>query len=119
VTIRDDDPPPTVGVADVGQPEGPAGTRVMAFTVSLSGPSGYPVSVRFATADGTARAGADYLATAGLLTFAPGETSKTVRVAAVGDAAAEADETFSLTLSAPGHAVLGRAVGIGTILNDD
>ena len=52
----------------------------LAFPVSLSGPSSQPVTVRFATADGAARAPDDYVATSGTLTFNPGETTKPIAV---------------------------------------
>src|SRR5262249_36379119 len=77
------------------------------------------VTVQYATADGTASAGSDYQATSGTLTFAPGETSKTIAVSVIGDIIDESDETFSVNLSAPANAVLGNSQRIGTILDDD
>ena len=78
------------------------------------------MSVNFATADGTARASdRDYVAKAGTLVFAPGQTRKTVTVTVMGDGRREADETLLLNLSAPTHATLRDAQGLGTILNDD
>ena len=64
------------------------------------------VSVDYATADGTATAGADYTAASGTLTFAPGETAKTVPVAILDDAIDEGKETFKLKLSNPRGAYL-------------
>jgi hypothetical protein len=63
--------------------------------------------------------GQDYTATSGALTFAAGETSKTIAVTLNGDTTFETDEDYSVTLSAPLHATLGTATGIGTITNDD
>ena len=64
------------------------------FDVSLSAAYDLPVTVDFATQDGTAVAGDYYLAAAGTLMFAPGETSKSISVVILGDAAAEGDEGF-------------------------
>ena len=91
------------------------------FAVTLSRAASGPVSVDYATADGTAVAGADYTATSGTLTFAPGETEKTVSVALLDDAIDEGKETFKLELSNPRGAYL-RGIhreAEGTIRNDD
>src|SRR4029079_11417863 len=76
-----------------------SGTTAAHFEVTLSGPADDTVTVDYATADGTAPAGSDYDATAGPLTFAPGDVTKTVDVTVRGDALREANETFTLTLS--------------------
>ena len=91
------------------------------FAVTLSRAASGPVSVDYATADGTAAAGADYTAVSGTLTFAPGETEKTVSVALLDDAIDEGKETFKLKLSNPKGAYL-RAMhreAKGVIRNDD
>lgn len=110
---------PTVSIGDVTVTEGNAGTTEAVFTVTLSEPASDEVTVNFATVDGTATAGADYTAQSGTLTFAPGETTATVTVAVVGDAIAEPDETFQVTLSQPSGAVIGDGQGLGTILDDE
>src|SRR2546428_508148 len=97
-TIQDDDAPPSVSVTDVSVTEGDAGTTNASFVVSLSAASGKTITVDYATADGTATAPADYALTSGTLTFAPGQTSKTVDVAVNGDVLDEPDETFTLNL---------------------
>jgi hypothetical protein len=100
--------------------EGHSGTRAIIFTVSLTVPTALPVSVNFATAEGTATAGLDYTALLpGTVNFAPGETSKTVTVNVLGDLEAEAGETFSVSLAGGSNAVIYDAIGVGTILNDD
>src|SRR5205807_418670 len=73
----------------------------------------------FATANGTATAPTDYVATNGTLTFNPGDLTKTVPVTINGDVNFEPDETFTVTLSTPVNATISRAQGTGTILNDD
>ncbi|MDQ1515781.1 MAG: hypothetical protein QOE80_1611, partial [Actinomycetota bacterium] len=110
---------PTLAVADAVATEGDSGTTPMSFTVSLSGPDTRPVAVAFATADGSARAPDDYQATSGTLTFNPGEVAKTVTVAIKGDTLNEPDETFSLVLSSPSNAVIGRAGAFGTIIDNE
>jgi len=111
--------PPVLSVADAQVVEGNDGTVQLAFTVTLSAASDGPVSVHYATADGTASAGSDYTARSGTLSFAAGQTSKTILVSVNGDTAVEASETLKLTLSAPSGATLGDALATGTILNDD
>ena len=76
------------------------------------------MTVSYATANGTATAGSDYLAISPTtLTFAPGETSKSVTVSVLGDTLSEGNETFFLDLSAPTNATLADAQGQGTIVN--
>src|SRR5262249_25631112 len=99
--------------------EGNAGTTTAVFTVSLSAAYTQPVTVRYATADGSATAGVDYQAAFGTLTFAPGETSKTVTVAVYGDRALEYDESFSVNRSDPTNAFRGNGRGVGTIRDDE
>ena len=76
---------PSISVGNVVVTEGNSGTTQATFTVSLSGPSSQTVSCSFATANDTATAGSDYVATSGALSFAPGETQKPVVVLVNGD----------------------------------
>ena len=110
---------PSVSIGNASKAEGNSGTANMAFTVTLSKASSTPVTVKYATSNGTATAGQDYTSSTGTLTFAAGETSKTINVAVTGDATVEPDETFTVTLSAPSGAKLGTATATGTITNDD
>jgi hypothetical protein len=112
-------PPTGLSVSDASLPEGNNSKHPMTFTVSLSAPSIQTVSVHYATADVTATAGSDYLSRTGLVTFMPGQTSKTVTVQVLGDTTPEDDETFDLVLSNPTNAVLVAGTGVGTILDDD
>ncbi|MGH2634621.1 MAG: Calx-beta domain-containing protein [Actinomycetota bacterium] len=118
-TITDNDTV-TITIAAATVTEANAGTRDAVFNVSLSAPSGSTVTVDFATANGSATAPADYLATTGTVTFAPGEVSKQIVVQTVGDTAIEANETFSVNLSNPANATIaGSGFGLGTITNND
>jgi hypothetical protein len=110
-----------LSINDVTVTEGSGGAPVPAtFTVSLLGGAGpNPVSVHYATGNGTATAPADYQAASGDVTFAPGETTKPVTVLVNPDTVDEPDETFTVTLSAPSGAGLVDPTGVGTILDDD
>ena len=110
---------PTISIDDVSNLEGKNGTKSFTFTVQLSAASTSSVSVNFATADGTAVAGSDYIAASGTLVFSAGETSRTVVVAVRGDRTREADETFSVHLSGASGATIGDGQGAGVIRNDD
>ena len=121
-TIRNDDQPPVLPNVSIGNAsitEGNSGTVNMTFTVTLSQASATAVTVQYATADGTASASSDYIATSGVLTFAPGQTSKTITVAVRGDTLVEAAETFRVLLSSASGANITTATGTGTINNDD
>lgn len=117
-TIRNDDKP-ILTVANIGIEEGHSGTKNAVFVVTLSVPTTQQVSVKFATANGTAVAGSDYVAKSGTVTFAAGETSKIISVGIKGDTAIEADETFRVLMSSVVNATLGTTRAIGTIVNDD
>lgn len=111
---------PSISINDVSVVEGPAGTtRPATFTVTLSAASTQTVTVKYATADGTARKPGDYTSKSGTLSFAPGATSKTVSVTVKGDASREPSETFKLNLKTPTNATLADNQGLGTITNDD
>ncbi|MDB6174102.1 MAG: hypothetical protein JWL59_3413 [Chthoniobacteraceae bacterium] len=118
ITILNDDA--LIHVSDAAQSEGHSNTNTLNFTVSLATASALPVTVTYDTLDGTAKAGRDYSGIgSGTLTFAPGETSKTVMVGLLGDKRFEANETMSLVLSGPINATLGDDLAVGTINNDD
>jgi subtilisin family serine protease len=94
---------------------------VFRFVVSLNYASASKVTVKFATANGTAVSGrnGDYTATSGTLTFNPGETAKVVSVSVVNDSLVEADETFIVRLSSASGALISFGTGTGQIVNDD
>jgi Calx-beta domain len=113
-------PPSRISIGDVRMAEGNAGQTALRFTVALDQAQSAPVTVDFATANGTAIAPGDYTASSGTVTFAPGETAKTVTVQVNGDTAVESDETFNVNLAnASGNATIADAQGVGTIVNDD
>ena len=91
------------------------------FAVTLNRAASHEVSVDYATQDETATAGADYTATSGTLTFAAGETAKTVSVPVLDDAIDEGKETMRLLLSNPKGAYLRgvHSKAKGVIRNDD
>ncbi len=118
-TITDNDPPPVLAIADVAVAEGDSGTATAVFSVTLSAVSGRTVTVQWATADGTAVAGSDYVSGTGSLTFAPGVVTRAIAIAVNGDTTSEVDETFVVNLSTPVNATIGDGQATGTITNDD
>ena len=122
-TISNDDAPPIATIGDAVIVEGNTGTANLVYTVSLSAASGLPVTIAYATADGTATAGTDYTAATGTLTIAAGATTGTIVVPVTGDTVYEGNETVLLNLSSPtGATFTGGAASVsatGTITNDD
>ena len=115
-TITNDDNNSKLSISDATADE--PGT--MTFTVTLAPASGREVKVNWATADGTATAPGDYTSGSGPLTFAPGETTKTIEIAVAGDATNEENETFKVNLSGPTGVPLANLVddvGDGTIVD--
>jgi hypothetical protein len=110
---------PVITVSDASVTEGDGGVRTLTFTVALTRESAQPVSVRYRTADGTARAGEDYEAALGTMVFAPGETTQTITIVITGDKTMEDRETFFLELWEAQNALLLDDLGVGTIFNDD
>ena len=118
-TIVDDDPTPTLSIGDASTTEGNAGTTALTFTVTLSAPSGQPVTAGFVTGSGTATDGVDYASTSGTIAINPGATTTTITVNVAGDTVDEADETFTVSLSNPTNATIADGSGSGTIVDDD
>ena len=113
-TIRAD-PPPSLRIGDA-TPVAEGDEAV--FTVTLTPPNEQVVTVDYTTTDGTAVADEDYSATSGTLRFAPGDTSKTIRVPTLRDAVAEPVETFTVVLSNPSGTNVVHDTGVGTITDE-
>lgn len=111
--------PGTVSIADASAVQPTSGTVNMAFSVTLAQAVTGTVTINYATADGNARAGVDYQATSGTLTFSPGQTTKTITVAVLGTTLSQFNKTFLVNLSSPGNATLTRASAQGTIVNQN
>lgn len=121
-TIRNDDPVPQLSIAAVptAQAEGNNGLTPFTFEVNLSQASYLPITVNYSTVDGTATlANNDYVRASDTLTFAPGETKKTITVNILGDTQFEGNETFQVTLSNPSNATLQANSATATITEDD
>ncbi len=100
LTIIDDDTPATIQfAAPTATVSESAGTATI--TVTRSGGGGQTVTVHYATADGSAHAGTDYQSAAGILTFGPLDTSKTITIPVIDDTSVEATETFLVALTGP------------------
>ena len=110
--------PPALSVTNATAAEpGTSQSATLDFVVTLNRAASGTVTVDYATSDGTATAGADYTAASGTLSFAAGETSKTVSVTVLNDAHDEGSETLTLTLSNATGAVIGDGEATGTITN--
>ena len=119
LTITDDDGAPALAIDAPSVAEGDRGSTDLTFTVRLTPASGQQVTVGYAEGPG-GTAGTDYTALAdGTLTFAAGDTSRTIIVAVTGDTTDEPTETVEVTLSEATKARLGTATGTGTITDDD
>jgi uncharacterized repeat protein (TIGR01451 family)/CSLREA domain-containing protein len=108
-----------ISVNDVTVAEGDSGTTNATFTVTRTANTTVTSTVDYATADDTAQAPGDYTSTSGTLTFAPGETTKTISVPVKGDTLDEANEQFFVNLSNATNATISDAQGVGTITDDD
>jgi hypothetical protein len=117
VTILDDDPGPSLSIADVSVSEDAANATL---TVTQDSPSGLDVTVDYATSDGTATAPDDYVAGSGTAAIPAGATSATITVPIIDDALDEVDETFTVTLSNPtGGGIIAVGTATVTIVDDD
>ncbi len=115
VTIIDDDEQ-VLSIDDVVVDED-AGEVV--FTARLDVPFVLPVRVQYASVDGTATAGLDYVVASGVLAIPPGDLHGEIRVMVIDDALTEGDETFTVVLSRATNAALGDATGEAVIRDND
>jgi glucose/arabinose dehydrogenase len=109
---------PGLSINDVSVSEGNSTTSAN-FTVSLSSSSTDTVTVQYATANGLATAGSDYVSASGTVTFTPGQVSQPVSITINGDTLEEFNETFFVNLTSPVNAAISDNQGVGTITNDD
>jgi probable HAF family extracellular repeat protein len=110
---------PQITISDVTITEGNTGTRAATFSVTLSEASSQPVSIAYATADGTATGGSDYQAASGTLIIPAGQTAGTITVLVNGDRIAEPNETFFMNLSGATNGVISDSQGVATIIDDE
>ncbi|RFF32025.1 beta-propeller fold lactonase family protein [Wenzhouxiangella sediminis] len=116
--IMDDNTLPELFIEDVTVVEPPVGsTRQAVFRVSLSATWDQAVSVDWATANGSASAGTDYVADSGTLNFAPGQQSGQIPVTVLGNGSNDQARDFFVDLSAPVQASLGDARGRALIVD--
>ncbi|EHI49723.1 Calx-beta domain-containing protein, partial [SAR116 cluster alpha proteobacterium HIMB100] len=117
-TITDNDGTPSFSIADATTPDENAAAQTL--TVSLSPASSATVTVDYALGGGTATSGTDFTFTSGTLSFAAGDTSKTISVSVLADSDVEGDETVIISLSNPtGGATISDNSGTLTITDDD
>ncbi|HYW72638.1 MAG TPA: Calx-beta domain-containing protein [Pyrinomonadaceae bacterium] len=119
VTIQDNESSPFLSVNGIRAAEGNSGTKVFTIPATLSVASTQTISINYATADVTAIAGSDYVATSGTLTFPPGTTTQNIVVTVNGDTTVEPDETFLLKMSNPVNISSFTSQATVTIANDD
>jgi len=116
-TILNDEP--VVSIGDVTVTEGNTGSVNATFRLTLSAASGAPVTVHFATANGSATAGSDYTEASGDATIPAGQTFIDVMIAVSGDRIFEPTENLVVNLSTPTNAGINDGQGVGTILDDE
>lgn len=109
-----------ISIGDRAVVEGQSGSVSATFPVTLSAPGLKPLSVTYATSDGSAIAGSDYTAVpTTVLSFALGVVSQNVTVTVLSDTNPEPDEVFYVNLSDPTNVILGDIQGVGTIRADE
>ena len=109
----------SLSIGDATVVEGDSGTAKLRFTVRLSAATTIPVTVHYATVDGTATAPGDYATATGTITLAPGQTTKVVSVNVKGETTDEVEEQLEVVLSAAVGAALDDFRAIGSITDDD
>lgn len=119
-TVTSPPPPvPALAIGNAKRKEPDRGKKMMTFRVTLSQPAASPVTVGFATKNGSAKAPKDFRAVQGTLTFAPGTTVQAIKVPIKGDLRDERNEKFSMLLSGPGGATISDGTGTGRIKDND
>ena len=119
--IRDDDNNPTPFALYVSRPiviENGSNQPNAQFELSFSRPLATDVSIQYATFDGSATAGEDYVAQSGTLNLIAGQQNALVNVPIIGDGKREANEKFGLDLDLP-NVITDASIGLATIIDDD
>lgn len=111
--------PPAVPPISIADASAMLSAGIIHFAVTLPAASSQTITVSYATQDGSAHAGVDYTATSGILSFAAGETSKTISVSLLQHTTKGPDKNFLVQLSAPVNATLADSQAIGTIIDDN
>lgn len=109
---------PAISISDLAVAEGNSGSGNVVLTATLSAPSTKTVKVDYKSIDGAAKAGSDYDAVSGSLTFAPGQTRASILVPVHGDMHVEPDESFFIQLRNARSATIADGTGVVTILDD-
>ncbi len=119
LTIRDNDPPPTVSFGATSYSVNERDGQII-IPVTLNTPSSRIVYVQYATSNGTATAGSDYVQNSGTLTFIPGQTTRTITIKIINDTITETDETFHIDLMHFNNATPGTIITTQvTIIDND
>ncbi len=118
ITILNDD---TIGVLaeNAAYTEGDTGTNLVHFPVVLNAVAETVVEVGYSVHAGTATTGVDYIATSGVLVFAPGQTTSSIPISILGDRTLEPDETLTIEFSGRSQVILPLVNPTITIQNDD
>lgn len=110
---------PRVRITDAHASEAQAPSHALVFTATLSEPTNAPVTLQYKTSDGTAKAGEDYDAASGTLTFGPGVTEAAIPVVLRPDLLNESHEYFFLNLRYPSGALIETPQAVGTVVDDE
>lgn len=110
---------PYISISDLTKAEGNTGTGLFTFTVTLDRASTKIVSMTYATEEGSAKAGEDYVAGTQSISFQPGELQKSITVSVVGDDVREGNDEFKVVLTGTTNGNLYKGTGVGMIENDD
>lgn len=113
------DPYIKISIDDIAKAEGTGGSTPFAFTITLDKVATNPVTVTYATEEGSAKADDFTMVTNQQVSFQAGETSKQVIISVVGDNVKEGDEQFTVRITATTQGIFAKGTGTGTIINDD
>ncbi len=119
VTIMDNDERPGPLTITLYDEQALEHAEAIQLPIELSRPVDQVVTVQYASTDGTAETGLDYMTSRGIVIFDPGATRGVIEIEVIDDKLPEENESFMVTLSKPRNAIIARETGTGTILDDD